>query len=92
VLVAAAWDGEAAPVDELDDVLGRLQRHGVAARTVALTAPEDPGPALMDFARREGADLIVAGAYGSGRVQEWAFGGVTQALLERATQFVLFSH
>jgi nucleotide-binding universal stress UspA family protein len=38
------------------------------------------------------ADLIVAGGYGHSRLREWALGGVTQGLLQKATRCVLFSH
>ena len=31
-----------------------------------------------------GADLIVSGGYGRGRLREWAFGGVTRSLLDEA--------
>jgi len=39
---------------------------------------------LMKIANDEGADLIVAGAYGHTRLGEWLFGGVTRHLLQRS--------
>ena len=47
---------------------------------------------LLDVAERQQADLIVAGAYGHSRVQEWVFGGFTRALLAQTRRAVLFSH
>jgi nucleotide-binding universal stress UspA family protein len=47
---------------------------------------------LLDRASCFGADLIVSGGYGRSRIGEWAFGGVTKALLDQAEYFVLLSH
>lgn len=76
---------------EVACVLGRLRRHGIPARLVDAPAEASPGQALRSIADRHCADLIVCGAYGRPRALEWAFGGVTQHLLEQATQYVLFS-
>ena len=38
----------------------------------------------MSVAKSEGADLIVAGAYGHSRLGEWIFGGVTHGLLKKS--------
>ena len=42
--------------------------------------------------RNEGADVIVAGAYGHSRLREWVLGGVTRDLLLRADMCALVSH
>ena len=47
---------------------------------------------LIGLARAEGADLIVAGAYGYSRLGERAFGGVTQGLLTSSPVCCLLSH
>ena len=47
---------------------------------------------LMGVAKSEGADLIVAGAYGHTRLGEWVFGGVTRDLLQRSDICCLFSY
>jgi nucleotide-binding universal stress UspA family protein len=47
---------------------------------------------LSIFAQDEGADIIVAGAYGHTRFQEWLFGGVTRELLSQKKHSVLLSH
>ena len=46
----------------------------------------------MDAASEQAADLLVAGAYGHGRLREWAFGGVTRDLLAYAPICCLMSH
>jgi nucleotide-binding universal stress UspA family protein len=47
---------------------------------------------LSIMAQDEGADLVVAGAYGHTRLQEWVFGGVTRELLLQQRHCVLLSH
>jgi nucleotide-binding universal stress UspA family protein len=91
-VVRFAADGEA-PAPALDDVVARLKLHGVRAegavqpRTQASVAQD-----LIVAADAMRADLIVAGGYGHSRLREWALGGVTQGLLQKATRCVLFSH
>jgi nucleotide-binding universal stress UspA family protein len=84
--------GEAAR-RETDDVVANLKRHGVDARAlVTFAAPEAVPLELTRVAQLNGADLIVAGAYGHSRLREWAFGGVTDAFLHDPPCFVLLSH
>jgi len=47
---------------------------------------------IIALADRDGADLIVAGAYWDGRTPEWAFGGVTRELLNHAPIACLPAH
>jgi len=77
---------------ELDDVIARLARQGVKAEgstspQVQLAVTDD----LLDIAAQQSSDLIVLGAYGHSRLREWAFGGVTQDLMESAPHTILFS-
>jgi nucleotide-binding universal stress UspA family protein len=89
----------------LDDVVRWLAQHGVAARALAVShsapafdgagsaAPtDDDGSRLLQLAVAEGADLIVAGAYGHSRLREWALGGVTRSLLQHPALCALLSH
>lgn len=78
----------------LTEVSDHLRRHGIGA-TVMIVAEAKVGSAaeqLLDIAEQQNADLIVAGGYGHGRLQEWVFGGFTRALLTQTTKAVLFSH
>lgn len=80
-------------VFETDDVVANLKRHGVEARPLVTTV--DPALVASEIdrvARLNGADLIVAGAYGHGRLREWAFGGVTDEFIHRPGCFVLMTH
>lgn len=64
------------------DVVRFLARHGARARA-EIVGPDEPEDCatLVATAKKFGADLIVAGAYGHSRLREWAFGGMTQSLL-----------
>jgi nucleotide-binding universal stress UspA family protein len=76
----------------LEDVVGWLKRHGVAASSVAARSNGADAAELNEIVQRQGADLIVAGAYGHNRIREWVFGGVTRDLLLRADRCALVSH
>jgi nucleotide-binding universal stress UspA family protein len=71
--------------NQLDDVEKYLSRHGVKVREKCMLNPEgSASDQLISFAKGDGTDLIVAGAYGHSRLGEWVFGGVTRGLLERS--------
>ena len=77
----------------LQEVSQRLARHGVQVDTLA--AAKGAGTvaeAIERVAGQVAADLIVVGAYGHSRFQEWVLGGVTEDLLAASSRFVLFSH
>jgi nucleotide-binding universal stress UspA family protein len=71
-----------------------LDRHGVQARILLGRAGADCslGDEIIRIAEREGADLIVSGAYGHSRTREWIFGGVTRDLLDHAPVCCLLAH
>jgi nucleotide-binding universal stress UspA family protein len=79
----AAEEDLAAVRTHLEEVVGWLKRHGVVAEVLALPSTGDDATGLNAIAEEQGADIIVAGAYGHGRLREWAFGGVTSDLLLR---------
>jgi len=90
--VVKSEDADAA-VFETDDVVANLRRHGVEARPLVTSAtPEGVADELERVASLNEADLIVCGAYGHGRLREWAFGGVTDAFTRRPARFVLMTH
>lgn len=74
-------------------LIAHLRRHGVEAAWVARAAGENTvAGQLLEFARRSGAHLLVAGGYGHSRLREWALGGVTRELLIAADLPVLYAH
>ncbi|QUD87525.1 universal stress protein [Phenylobacterium montanum] len=87
--------GEAESVEQpgLQEVVSRLARHGVVADT--LVAPKGSSAVAEVIDRTAGhlqADLVVMGAYGHPRLQEWALGGATEDLLAASSRHILFSH
>jgi nucleotide-binding universal stress UspA family protein len=85
--------GEEAAHKSIDDVVGYLARHRVKAGPKVILHREGSGAAqLIRLAQQEGADLLVAGAFGHSRLGEWIFGGVTQDLLVSSPICCLMSH
>lgn len=76
----------------LDDLRRWLEHHGVTATCVALAAGTDPSTGLKQFVSDAGATLIVAGAYGHSRLQEFVLGGVTDDLLRTSKVCLLLSN
>lgn len=77
----------------LGDVEQSLASHQIMTvyqRVLPLAG--DATNTLIQFARDQSADLIVAGAYGHSRLGEWIFGGVTQGLLAHSPVCCLLSH
>ncbi|WP_428489076.1 universal stress protein [Rhodopila sp.] len=92
VIEIAADEDLAEARERLTDVAHWLNGHGIAAETLASRSTDDDAHQLNALAHAEGADLIVAGAYGHSRLREWALGGVTRDLLLRADCCTLLSH
>jgi nucleotide-binding universal stress UspA family protein len=91
VEIAASEEVDAAHA-RVRDVVGWMKRHGVNASPVVTPSTGDDAARLNAMVCEQGADLLVAGAYGHSRVREWALGGVTRDLLLRAMQCSLVSH
>ncbi|MCC2113360.1 MAG: universal stress protein, partial [Hyphomicrobiales bacterium] len=84
---AAAGDAPA------EDVLAYLSHHGIAATARDIgTDGGGIGGALIEEAKRIGADLIVMGGYGHSRLREFILGGATQDLLKAMPVPVLMAH
>jgi nucleotide-binding universal stress UspA family protein len=75
-------------------IVEHLRRHGAAVEGVWLndTPTASIALAVMSEAKRLGADLIVAGAYGRPELWEKMMGGVTRDLLARMTLPILMSY
>jgi nucleotide-binding universal stress UspA family protein len=92
VVEIAAEEQLASARTRLEDVVGWLKRHGVVAKSLLSPATGDDATRLNAIAQEQGADVIVAGAYGHSRLREWVLGGVTRDLLLRADRCSLVSH
>ena len=75
------------------DVVGYFAHHGITAKSeVQVLNQSNPATKIIAFAKQQGADLIVAGAYGHARLREWVFGGVTYELIKNNPVCCLLSH
>jgi len=74
------------------DVAKWLRQHNIAASASAELCAGDAGDYLDAIAVENGADIIVAGAYGNGRLREWAFCGVIRHLLQQGPACALLMH
>lgn len=76
----------------VNDVVVWLSRHGIKARGVVPPLLDSVAQQLDSLAWEEGADLIVAGAYGHSRFREWVLGGATRDFMMRMPRCVLLAH
>ena len=86
-------DRKEAARHSVDDVVLYLARHRIKAdgrvETQLLGSGADQ---IIGFAEDEGGDLLVTGAYGHTRLNEWIFGGMTRDLLTSSPICCLMSH
>ena len=76
----------------VDDVVAWLAGHGVKAFGTVPPSVQEAAIQLETLAWEEGADLIVAGAYGHSRFREWVLGGVTRDLITKTPRCSLLAH
>ncbi|WP_374570042.1 universal stress protein [Phenylobacterium sp.] len=74
----------------------RLQAYyaarGIKADVDILPDAGDAAPLLLYAAKKAGADVLVAGAFGHPRLQEFIFGGTTRSLLNADEPSLFLSH
>ena len=78
----------------VDDVVGYLAGHRIKAeaRVETQLLGSTGADQIVGLAVDEGADLLVTGAYGHSRLNEWVFGGMTRDLLRSSPICCLMSH
>jgi nucleotide-binding universal stress UspA family protein len=77
----------------VDDVVRYLAQHRIKAESrVEIQAHGSGADQIIGLAEDEGADLLVTGAYGHSRLNEWVFGGMTRDLLTSSPICCLMSH
>jgi nucleotide-binding universal stress UspA family protein len=69
---------------------GYYAARGVKSEVEVLSATGEAAPALLKAAA--GADILVAGAFGHPRLQEFIFGGATRTLLNSERPSLFLSH
>lgn len=80
--------------NRVDDVVRYLAQHRIKAesRVEIQTSRGSAAEQLIGWARGDGVDLLVTGAYGHSRLNEWMFGGMTRDLLNTSPICCLMSH
>lgn len=73
----------------LKDFLGA---RGVTIDTECLEGTGEPSSLLLGAARKAGASILVAGAYGHSRLREFVFGGTTRSFLASDGPALFISH
>ncbi|WP_426012130.1 universal stress protein [Caulobacter sp. DWR2-3-1b2] len=91
VVVAGAPDVSSRAFD-LERLVAFLGARGVQATTKLLPGSGDAASLLLGAARDVGADILVAGAFGHPRLQEFIFGGTTRSLLNGDGPSLFLSH
>jgi nucleotide-binding universal stress UspA family protein len=75
------------------DVIRYLAHHRIKAESrVEIQAHGSGADQIIGLAEDEGGDLLVTGAYGHSRLNEWVFGGMTRDLLTSSPICCLMSH
>ncbi len=93
VLSIASEQELATSQNQVEAVATHLSRHGVRVSASAVVAGGlEAQDVLLNTAADRGADLLVIGGYGRGRLREMVLGGVTRTLFRNAAMPVLFSH
>jgi nucleotide-binding universal stress UspA family protein len=91
-VVVAGAPGASSRKFDLARLQGFLAARGVKAEVEELAASGDAGNALVEAAKKQGAVLLVAGAFGHPRLQEYIFGGTTRTLLNTDGPSLFLSH
>lgn len=77
----------------VEDVVRYLAQHRIKAEfRIEMQAHRSSADQIIGLAEDEGADLLVTGAYGHSRFNEWVFGGMTRDLLASSPICCLMSH
>ena len=77
---------------EPGDLQAYLEARGVKSEVKAVEGSGDAAPRLLKAAADAGANLLVAGAFGHPRLQEFVFGGATRSFFAAAAPSLFISH
>lgn len=74
------------------DLAESLARHGLKISAHSIHDDRKAGLVILDFAKKQDADIVIIGAYGRSRLRERLLGGVTDYILHHATVPVLLAN
>jgi nucleotide-binding universal stress UspA family protein len=92
-VVTVGTEAAAAALASASDLSRHLQRHSINA-TVRRIEPGNlkVSAAILDYANKSSAGMIVMGGYGHSRLREFILGGTTRGVLASMTVPTLMSH
>jgi nucleotide-binding universal stress UspA family protein len=86
-------DSSVVPGPSGQELADYLAIHGINARELTVSAGgRRAGEAILEEARRLGADLLIKGAYTQSRLRQMIFGGATSDILSKALVPVFMAH
>lgn len=91
VVILAAPAQSPRPYDPVR-LMAFLAARGVNSEVLSLKVTGEPAPLLLAAAKSIGAELMVAGAFGHPRLQEFVFGGTTRSFLHTDGPSLFLSH
>jgi len=74
------------------DLATYLARQHGNVEVVRRETAQDPADALLQLAKEQHADLLVAGAFGHSRMHDWVLGSTTRGLIAQAHLPLLMAH
>lgn len=92
LLEIATKDNKQDAIKRLDEVAAWLKSHGVVAKPLVSISKQADATQFIAEAKKQQADVVIAGAYGHSRLREWMLGGVTNELLQGAKFCSFLSH
>jgi nucleotide-binding universal stress UspA family protein len=92
-IITVGTEATAAAEASAADLGKHLARHGINAQVKRI----EPGnlrvsAAILDYAAKSGANMLVMGGYGHSRLREFILGGTTRGVLKAMTVPTLMSH
>jgi len=92
-IVTVGTEASAPAETSAADLSGHLARHGITADVKRI----EPGnlkvsAAILNYAAKSGAGMLVMGGYGHSRLREFILGGTTRGVLAAMTVPTLMSH
>ncbi len=91
VVILAAPTESPRPYDP-SRLVAFLSARGIASEIMKVKSGDEPAPLLLAAAKSIGAELLVAGAFGHPRLQEFVFGGATRSFLHTDGPSLFLSH
>jgi len=83
----AVKDAEAYAKDYIAKVADRMKKEGIVVDTVIVRGR--PAEEILEYAGKNGVDLIVLSTHGRSGISRWAFGSVTDRVLRHSNVPVL---